>query len=157
MEFTNHGICGQTSSLIARRIPGILKKISPTHAILLSGANDIGWGTDTSKIVETITKSIAMLEENSCIPVLCNIPPMIISLSGMDGVIKNRVEKLNQRLESLAKHRNIPFVDLWKNLAAPYGGGLQKEFDSGDGVHLSIEGYKRVADIVYDVIFPLLV
>jgi lysophospholipase L1-like esterase len=149
-NITNHGICGETSGLILRRIPRILQ-MSPTHVILISGANDVGWGINTSKIIENVEKSLILIEDNNSIPILCNIPPM--SVFNHDD---NPVKKLNGELREQLDQKSIAYVDLWETLSDPTTNGLHSDFDSGDGVHLNINGYKRVAQAIYPIILPLL-
>ena len=63
-----------------------------------------------------------------------------------------RVEKIkatNRGLHELGEKYNFPVVDLYDVLADSTGKGLEKTYDSGNGEHLSVEGYKKVGETVY--------
>ncbi|MHA1167697.1 MAG: SGNH/GDSL hydrolase family protein [Candidatus Hodarchaeales archaeon] len=153
--FTNHGVCGETSAQINARIPAILDKIRPTHAILISGANDIGWGVSNARIFRNIMNSIFIIKAVGVIPILCSIPPMDFPQMNTGFKLADVVEDLNEKLKSGSDQLNIPFADIWRDLVDDVTRGLQVDYDSGDGVHLNTTGYHRVAETIFPVLREL--
>lgn len=154
--FTNHGICGETSAQINERIPAILDKINPTHVILISGANDIGWGIGNSSIITNVKNSISTIKTAGVIPILCSIPPMDFPQMKTGIRLSDVVEDLNENLKATSNQFEIPFADIWEGLVDTRTRGLGIDYDSGDGVHLNTTGYHRVAETIFPVLRDLL-
>ena len=140
-KIDNKGVCGQISSQILSRLSQILEKKKYDFILLWAGANDIALGYSADSIWENLMKSVRMAKKENTSIFIITIPPM-----GWTE-IQSTVRELNQ---CIITHSGIDFtsIDVFNDLSDGYF--LNSQFDSGDGVHLSIEGYKKVASIVFN-------
>lgn len=101
-----------------------LDAIDPSFAIVMYGTNDVGWrhpvdfGADLLEIVDVML-------DRGVIPLLSSIPPR-----DDDADADAKVPLLNAVVRGVAQGRQIPFMDLERELRALPGHGL-----GGDGVH----------------------
>jgi lysophospholipase L1-like esterase len=65
------------------------------------------------------------------------------------------MRRLNDMIRAHASEKGIILADLFSALADEEG-NLRKEF-SDDGAHLTVEGYRRVAETVLEALTPILV
>ena len=101
-----------------------LDAIDPAFAIVMFGTNDVGWreaaafGADLLAIVDTLLG-------RGVIPLLSSIPPR-----DDDPQVDTRVPLFSAMARGVAQGRQIPFMDLERELRPLPGHGL-----GGDGVH----------------------
>jgi lysophospholipase L1-like esterase len=133
----NEGMCGDTAAGIVERLRQSLNVSSYQLVILAGGTNDLGM-TDEEQIFYNLETGYAACGEKG-IPVIApGIPP--ISISGY----ASKVIALNSKISACAaRHENIFFADWFAALEDEHG-HLRDTCDSGDGVHLSVAGYKRI-------------
>ena len=136
----NQGVCGQTSLQILSRLSTILDKKRYDLILLWAGANDIELGYTAESIYENLMNSVMIAKKKNTPIFIITIPPMVWI------EIHPTIIDLNQ---TIITHSGNDFtsIDVFNELSE--GGFLNSRFDSGDGVHLSIEGYKKVASIVF--------
>ncbi len=140
------GVSGETTEEMLRRFDRQVIKRSPDYVIILGGTNDLGWGVPIDQIVENLIFMYTAAQKADVIPVACAVP----SLLGADEFIPPRLQ-LNRRIQETAKELKIPFADLFSPTADP-AGRLREEY-SQDGLHLTTEGYRKIAHIIYESVF----
>ncbi len=139
VELDNEGICGEFSTDIYHRllaIPNLRKYIC---VLFWGGANDLGMGRRAEQIWKTIDLALQYCNSEGVPVFIFTIPPMNIS-----GLQKHLL-KLNEMI-----HANLAtnVIDVYPSLER--NGRLDSQFGIGDGVHLSIKGYKTVAGVAFD-------
>ena len=87
---------------------------------------------------------------NNIKPIACAVP----SILGFDEFISLR-EKLNRKLKDYCAENDITFVDLFKATADPNTGRLLERY-SDDGLHLTVEGYQKIAEEIFKAFLKLL-
>jgi lysophospholipase L1-like esterase len=144
LEILNRGLSGDLTSDMLDRFERDVVIQKPNYVIVMGGANDIGWSLDVDQILLNL-KSIFDLAESHCIePVACSVP----SILGLDDLIPPRVS-LNGLIREEAKRRKIVFVDLFTSTADEGTMRLSQRY-SGDGLHLNADGYRRVAETIFN-------
>ncbi|MHA1214979.1 MAG: SGNH/GDSL hydrolase family protein [Candidatus Hodarchaeales archaeon] len=143
----NKGICGQTSSEILSRYDKIMSQDHYDLSIFWAGANDLALGHSTKKIQKNIQKSIVTAIKLQTPIVIVNIPPMGWSQ------LYDDISELNNYIQGLNDKYCIT-ADVYSKLV--HSNELLSAYDSGDGVHLSSEGYKKVAEVLFNCISPIL-
>ncbi|WP_455140897.1 SGNH/GDSL hydrolase family protein [Candidatus Hodarchaeum mangrovi] len=140
-KIDNHGICGQISSQILSRLSRILDKNRYDFILLWAGANDIALGYSADSIWKNLMKGVRIAKKEIISIFIITIPPM-----GWTEIHPTIME-LNQKIITQS---GIDFtsIDVFNDLSDGYF--LNSQFDSGDGVHLSNVGYKKVASIVFN-------
>ena len=126
-----------------------LKTASYHLVILAGGTNDLGMVAE-EQIFNSLRTGYTFCMEKG-IPVIApGIPP--ISIDGYE----TRVEALNRKIEAYAaQHENVFFAD-WFAALKDKNGYLQDLYNAGDGVHLSVAGYKRIGLLMAPLVQRLL-
>lgn len=146
-EINNRGICGQVSSQVRQRLESILSKSHFDIVILWAGANDIAIGYTVNRIWKTLRKAYEFVQETTKV-VLVTIPPMNWP------AISHVVTELNSKIRKQTNSRSYLVADAFSVLET--NGMLDPSYDSGDGVHLSIDGYEKVGKEIFDAVSPLI-
>jgi lysophospholipase L1-like esterase len=136
-QLINEGMCGDTARGIVIRLQHALKTSAFNLVILAGGTNDLGM-IEEAQIFNNLQAGYAACREKG-IPVIApGIPP--ISIAGYESTIN----ALNSNITTYAaQHQDVHFTDWFAALKDEHG-HLQDIYDSGDGVHLSVAGYKCI-------------
>jgi lysophospholipase L1-like esterase len=138
IELDNEGICGEFSSDIYHRllaIPNLKKYIC---ILFWGGANDLGMGRSAKEIWKSINLTVQYCNSEGIPIFIFTIPPMNINS------LQNDLLRLNELIRT---NLSSQFIDVYPNLEN--NGRLDRQFGIGDGVHLSIKGYKTVAGLAF--------
>lgn len=138
----NKGINGELTTQMLARFERDVIRHRPDVVVILGGTNDIGWGIDNEIIIKNLKTMIQQALNKQITPVICAIP----SLRGFDRLIPPR-QKINKAISQFAKEKNIAFVDLF-NATADKNLWLAEKY-ADDGLHLNTEGYKLIAETIY--------
>lgn len=139
----NQGICGQGSSEVYNRLKTLLTTKEYEIIIYWAGANDIAIGYSIQSIWQNLWKAYKLAKEEISAFVLVTIPPM-------DWYeINPIIVELNEKI--LSNSRNVYFcANIYPALEE--NGKLKKVYDVGDGVHLSVEGYRIAGKVIFNTL-----
>lgn len=140
------GVNGELTDEMAVRLGREVMQLEPDAVIVLGGANDLGWGAPPESILQNLTTIYGHIRAHGALPVAVTVP----SMRGMDSMIPGR-RALNRLITEYCRGNGIPCVDLFTATAEPDTGRLAAEY-SNDGLHLSTEGYRMLARLVYEVV-----
>ena len=142
-EVINAGVSGDTTTGGLRRLAWILKS-RPWMVILELGANDGLRGQPLSLMASNLSEIIDGLQEAGVEVVLAGmqIPPNY----GLDYTTG-----FASLFEQLARDHSVTLIPFFLE-----GVAARKELNQADGIHPTAEGYRIVAQTVFDVIEPLL-
>ena len=142
-DVINAGVSGDTTTGGLRRLAWILK-IRPSMVILELGANDGLRGQPLSLMASNLAKIIDGLQEADVEVVLAGmqIPPNY----GLDYTTG-----FASLFEQVARDHSVTLIPFFLE-----GVAARKELNQADGIHPTAEGYRIVAQTVFDVIEPLL-
>ena len=115
--------------------------IHPQYAVIMYGTNDLSYGRNPSEVRGHMFRAYAdhmyaildRLESQGIVPIMSAVPPRL------DTALQ--VPTLNAVVRGIAQSHQLPFVDLFRELAPLAGSGV-----GSDGVHPSIfvsEGVPR--------------
>ena len=144
MQVMNKGISGDLTSDMLERFSRDVIEQQPSHVVTIGGTNDIGWNVAVDQIFQNLKSMYDLAEDHAIMPVACSIP----SILGFDYMIASRVS-LNRMIGEEAERRGIPFVDLFDATAESKTRRLSQRY-SGDGIHLNTEGYRRIAETIFN-------
>jgi acyl-CoA thioesterase-1 len=144
----NLGVRRETSADIAARWEAEARPrmtaAEPMRMVFSFGVNDahLEAGEPRVTTAETLRTAWAVLTAAGALcPVLMVGPPPVV-----DPGVCNRVEALNAALRILCDRLGVPFVDVFRPLAA--GGLWQAEAAAWDGAHPGAAGYQQMAELV---------
>ena len=145
IEFDNKGVPGELARQMHDRLATLLGKKSYDIVVILGGTNDIGWGFDPHQIFKDLRRLWKATLESGAKVVTCTVPP----IGSVYTPIQSAQEVLNQQiLTDSASTKDVLGIDLFSALADA-NGLLKPDFDCGDGVHLNVEGYRRMGEFIW--------
>ncbi|NHJ01254.1 MAG: hypothetical protein EAX86_03885 [Candidatus Heimdallarchaeota archaeon] len=147
-EIDNKGICGQTTKEITLRLKGLVSNRRYHMIIYCGGANDIAMGYSVDKIWKNMEEALKTIHDLNIKFFLLTIPPMNWSDTF------DQLMEINNNIMNLKMTSNYIPVDI--HTALKENGYLNRSFNSGDGVHLSIQGYKQIATVIHQAILEIL-
>lgn len=134
------GTGGFTTSHFVWIMKDQVLKYQPEICFLEGGINDIGVGIPLERIYKNYESLVDTLLSHKIIPVLQSTLFVNFQDNEKENTHHNQmVESLNTFLQSLAKSRNIEFMDLNKYFSE--NNKLKKEYTT-DGVHVNEAAYK---------------
>jgi lysophospholipase L1-like esterase len=144
-NFINEGVCGDTSRGIVFRLTQALETTNYDLVILAGGTNDLGM-TSEKQILKNLEEGYETCRKREIALIAPSIPP----ISLQDYVPK--VITVNSGLEAYtAKFQNVFFAD-WFGALKDEQAFLENRYNSGDGVHLSVEGYKQIGLLLVPIV-----
>ena len=146
--FINKGIPGElTRDLLGRIHINLVNHLpKPEYSIIIGGTNDLGWGINNSEIFENIKKLHSISRKSGIVSIGSTIPP--IKMEQSSGDYHGRKINLNEILREYYQKNNIPFADLYNGMMDE-GGNLRREYSYVDGLHFSVEGYKKMGLVIF--------
>ncbi len=156
---TVRGVCGELTGEMVARFPRDVISLKPASVVILGGTNDLGWQTAPAEILRNLIAMYDMALAGSIYPVAVTVPS--IRVPGEVGAGEGRAwleehvrrrRELNAMIQRVCLEKRLSCVDLF---AATQEGdsGLLAPIYSNDGLHLTTEGYRRLADLLYEEVF----
>lgn len=139
------GISGdRTQHLIWRWENGLAQALQPEHIVLLIGTNNVGHDSPED-IAAGIRDLLERLLDHPSEPIVLWSPPFrALDPEAQGRIAVNRVAEL---LEDLHERERLIHVDLAGAFTLE-SGRLDERYVRGDGVHLTVEGYRRWAELL---------
>jgi len=151
LQAINKGLNGDLTEGMLNRFDRDVLQLNPSHVIILGGTNDIGWGIPVTEIYSNLEEMYNKAIHHGILLIACAIP----SILGYDSLIPPRV-RLNKMIHSYCKRKGTRYVDLFSATADPATQRLSPQY-SNDGLHLSAEGYRKIAETIFkEAFFPLI-
>jgi lysophospholipase L1-like esterase len=145
VSFVNQGVPGELAQLMHSRLERLLQQKRYDAVIILGGSNDIGWGYPVHVIFKTLTNLWSLARDNGARVVACTVPPIgsvFPDIQVKQGELNGLILRAPKDIEELI------VVDLFSVLADS-DNLLLPTFDSGDGLHLSIQGYRQMGETIW--------
>lgn len=150
------GICGEVTSEMVQRFGRDVVSRSPDYVVILGGTNDLGWQTAPEEIFERLRMLYTLAREAEIWPVAITVPSIRMdadpaSRSWLNELVTQR-QTLNGLLSTYCARENLSCVDLFTATAEPDTLLLAEPY-SNDGLHLTTEGYRKIADLLDEQVF----
>jgi lysophospholipase L1-like esterase len=153
------GRCGELTSEMVARFSRDVLALRPASVVILGGTNDLGWQAAPAEILRNLLAMYDMALAEHVHPVAVTVPSIRIAgdvgegegRSWLDGHIRRRRE-LNEMIRRVCLDKRLSCVDLFA-ATQEQGSGLLAEPYSNDGLHLTTEGYRRLAELLYEEVF----
>jgi len=147
-DVVNRGISGDTTLGVLARQYDLLKE-HPKKLFLLIGTNNFGWGTQEA--ADRVVQDILTLANTFCNKgtkvYVQSILPVHTGFTLTQHRDKAQIAKTNLLLAAYANQiKTFTFVDLYSHFVGE-GHNLQPHLTT-DGLHLSLEGYKKWGEII---------
>ena len=159
VEIRVSGICGELTSEMAMRFRRDVLQHRPQHVVLLGGTNDLGWNARPDDIMRNLVKMYELARASEIVPVPVTVPSIRVEMAdaGPDGQawLEQHLERrrvLNGLIRQYAEAKHLTWIDLFAATADPETGQLAAAY-SNDGLHMTTDGYRLLARLLYDRIF----
>ena len=143
----------RTENILWRLENGELKGVNPRVIVIQAGTNNIGGRPGSTDRVDAIAAGI------EAIVATCReqAPDAVIVLTGIfprsEQAVAREIEQINRRLQRYARAQDLRFIDISRELGTD---GLLRPEMSGDGLHLSLDGYEVWAQALKPVLREIL-
>ena len=135
-HFINRGVCGDTSEGIVTRLIKCLDTLDVDLVVLQGGTNDLGMFSPEETVSHLKRGYSACLKRD--LPVIAvTVPP----LNFKD--CETKVILINSAVMEYAENHRHAFTSDWFKTLRTDDNMLKGEYDAGDGVHLSVAGYRQ--------------
>ena len=147
----NKGIPGDTLDNIITRMNSILKNNAENqfdYVILNGGANDIlGLNREINKTFSHLEKLISTSQYFNVQKIIFSSIPATSNKN-----FNLELKKFSSLLVNELKRNNLYLFSDFHSLLSNENGLLKKDFNVGDGIHLTIDGYKKIGQDLAEII-----
>jgi len=153
--FINKGIPGDTSTGLLRRINKDVFNFGPKpdYVIIVIGTNDLGWGSNSDKLLDNIKKLHLLSIEEKITPIGGFIPPLTKrATSPQFDIVRS---DFNEELAKFFNKNEILFTT--HSFMTDEEGYLLQEYTSGDGVHFSVAGYEKMGYSLFEEVLKKII
>jgi acyl-CoA thioesterase I len=154
-----HGLCGELTGEMVARFSRDVIVLKPASVVILGGTNDLGWQAAPAEILRNLCTMYDMALAEQVRPVAVTVPS--IRVAGDVGEGEGRLwlnanircrRELNEMIQRVCREKQISCVDFF-SATQEQDSGLLAEPYSNDGLHLTTEGYRRLAELLYEEVF----
>jgi lysophospholipase L1-like esterase len=138
----NAGVNGDGTDGMGWRFAKDVAAERPNYVIVWAGLNDLFAGSGSSEVFKSIVELYGRCHDIGASPIGCTLTPV-----EEPDQVNEAIVALNGLIKGHCLEEGIPLVDLYST-TKDASGRLRREL-SNDGVHLNTEGYRLVAEIIY--------
>src|SRR5688500_12264762 len=150
------GVCGELTGDMVLRFRRDVLAHSPDYVVILGGTNDLGWHVALAEILNHLVRMYELALGAGIQPVALTVPS--IRMEGdpaaeqwLQELVTQR-QHLNRLITEYCVKNRIACCDLFTATADPRTLLLAGSY-SNDGLHLTTEGYRTMADLLYGQVF----
>lgn len=153
------GVCGElTGEMVARFSRDVIAR-KPASVVILGGTNDLGWQAAPADILQNLLAMYDMALAETIRPIAVTVPSLRVQgdvgtgegRAWLDEHVHRRRE-LNAMIQRTCSEKHLPCIDLFA-ATQEQGSGLLAQPYSNDGLHLTTEGYRCLAELLYEEVF----
>ena len=142
VRFRNCGVFGERTDQIAARLEGCVE--GADVLVVQGGINDIAQMRD----VETAARNLrAMVARGKKLGLRVTLTEVLPWNNGPPGAA-SRIRRLNSLIAGVGRDEDVPVYSWYRRLEDLQSPGRMKPEWTIDGDHPSVEGYRRLADVV---------
>jgi lysophospholipase L1-like esterase len=140
--FRNSGVAGQRTDEIARRLEGSAE--GAQMLIVQGGANDIAQSRPVEDAAANLRAMVVRGRELELTVAVADVLPWNNGFPAAEASIR----RLNELIQELGRTEGIAVLPFHDTLEDPERPGRMREEWTSDGDHPSVEGYRRLGDVV---------
>ncbi len=164
-EIVVSGICGEVTGEMVNRFPRDVVARGPEITVILGGTNDLGCGTEPSRICGNLEQMYRLALHAGIEPVGVTVPSICVEdetrgmapvgMSGADRPlpdwVKTHIDRrlvLNQKIAEVCQSLNMKCLDLFTETSEGHHQFLASRLSS-DGLHFNDVGYEVFARLMW--------
>ena len=141
-EFRNCGVPGDRTDEIAARLDTCID--GADIVVLQGGVNDLAQGHTPAYAERNLRAMVARVRDAGLPLLVANLLPVNRDYPS----IRPAIRELNRRIDAIARDQGFEVVDFFNTLEAQGPGDRLRPRWAADGVHPSVEGYRRLGHAV---------
>jgi acyl-CoA thioesterase I len=142
LEFRNCGARGERTDEIARRFDDCV--LGADAVVIQGGINDLAQGRPPQAVLANLRGMVRAANEEDLDVAIADLLPYDPAPQ-VDRVI----DRLNRRIEAIARSSGATYLPFHRVLEDPDHPGLMKQAWTADGIHPSVEGYRRLGELAF--------
>lgn len=153
------GMCGELTDEMVMRFRRDVLERRPAFAVILGGTNDLGWNARPQEIMRNLVKMYEQAVAAGVQPVPVTVPSLRVEGELGEGTGNqwvaehiSRRQVLNRLIADYAESKQLPCLELFYATVEPETLQLASRY-SNDGLHLTTEGYRLIATLLYERVF----
>lgn len=153
------GVCGELTGEMAMRFRSDVIQRLPAAVVILGGTNDLGCQARPAEIFRNLLKMYELARAAGIGPIAVTVPSIRIDDATEQATAWQWAEEhiarrreLNGMIMEYCIRKALPCVDLFAETSEVETGWLAAEY-SNDGLHLTTEGYRKLARLLYEQVF----
>lgn len=151
------GLCGELTGEMVMRFQRDVLEHRPDYVIILGGTNDLGWNAQPNEIMRNLVNMYEQALTEHIHPIPVTVPSIRMDIGSGEGqhwldehILRRK--NLNRLIIDYCARKKLVCIDLFSATADPATCRLAEPY-SNDGLHLTTEGYRRLADLLYGQVF----
>jgi acyl-CoA thioesterase-1 len=150
------GVCGEVTGDMVGRFRRDVLAHRPHYVVILGGTNDLGWNAPPAEIFSRLRLMYERALGAGVQPVAVTVPSIRMDADPdtrqwIQDLVRRRQE-LNRLILDYCVRQALACVDLFAATAEPDTWFLAQPY-SNDGLHLTTEGYQKMARLLYEEVF----
>ena len=150
------GVCGEVTRDMGIRFRHDVLPHRPNYVVILGGTNDLGCHVAPPDIFNRLLHMYEQALAAGIRPVAVTVPSIRVEVNPadrhwLDDFVMQR-QHLNRLIRDYCAKHAVACVDLFEATVEPNTLLLAGPY-SNDGLHLTTEGYRKMADLVYEQVF----
>jgi lysophospholipase L1-like esterase len=153
--YQNMGIGGQNSAQILARFSNDVVDKKPRYVVIMAGVNDLALGVLKATYLTNMTAILDLCSTNSIVPIIIKILPWS---NGSNLQLQTRDDWMTDLQSLVATYSGAFWVDCDSEIGQFRIGGdpgnlwdIQTIYND-DGVHLLLNGYAKIAELIKDLL-----
>ena len=147
-SFRNCGVPGNRTDEIAARLETCID--GAEIAVLQGGVNDLAQGRTPAFAARNLRAMVKSARAAGLPVFLANVLPVnnVVSINDAARGIRPKITRLNRLIEAFAREEGVPVVDFFGTLEDPRAPNRMRPEWTAEGLHPSVEGYRRLGHAV---------
>jgi lysophospholipase L1-like esterase len=141
-EFRNCGVPGERTDEIAARLDACID--GADVVVLQGGVNDLAQRHTPASAARNLRAMVERVREQGLPLLVANVLPVNRDYRN----IRPAIRRLNRMIDALARDQDVDVVDFFSTLEDDAAGDRLRPQWTADGVHPSVEGYRRLGRLV---------
>ena len=142
LEFRNCGARGERTDEIARRFEDC---VADADAVVIQGGiNDIAAGVPPPAVLANLRAMVRVAKAKDLDVALGDVLPY-----GPAPQADPVIDRLNRRIEAIGRGAGVTVLPFHRVLEDPDHPGVMKREWTADGIHPSVEGYRRLGELAF--------
>jgi lysophospholipase L1-like esterase len=143
LEFRNCGGRGERTDEIVRRLQGCV--LGADAVVIQGGINDLASGFPPQAVLANLRGMVRAAKEQNLDVALANVLPY-----GPAPQADPVIDQLNRRIEAIGRSAGVAVLPFHRVLEDPGRPGRMKPEWTADGIHPSVEGYRRLGELAFE-------